>query len=265
MQRLRRNLKSPFTAITRVRIPSGTPNLINELPRFPQEVAVQRRYNLVSSGSCRPLCCGGGGGDYGSLIDDILSVENPLPDLVANEIVNVTDSLPDPVPTIDADPFSYQGGDLGGGNKNPVDALKEKAKSVVNALKDCAALFGGAGKANSLIDNASLFNVDSTAGPLPNPDPGNPNAIDTRVYIQTNDKIGSDGSLNYNARGDVGGNHIYFGNAFVQAGNVDPNGQLTLFFHELGHNNGRPNEKDDAERNKIDDEIRKKCNTKSGT
>src|SRR6266851_4139045 len=45
-----------FTAVTRVQIPSGTPNLINELPGFPQKLAVQRRYNLVSSGSCRLPC-----------------------------------------------------------------------------------------------------------------------------------------------------------------------------------------------------------------
>jgi hypothetical protein len=45
-----------FTAVTRVQIPSGTPNLINELPGFPQKLAVQRRYNLVSSGSCRLRC-----------------------------------------------------------------------------------------------------------------------------------------------------------------------------------------------------------------
>jgi hypothetical protein len=36
----------PFTAVTRVQIPSGTPNLINELREFPQKLAVQRRYNL---------------------------------------------------------------------------------------------------------------------------------------------------------------------------------------------------------------------------
>src|ERR1700674_411487 len=35
-----------FTAVTRVQIPSGTPNLINELREFPQKLAVQRRYNL---------------------------------------------------------------------------------------------------------------------------------------------------------------------------------------------------------------------------
>jgi hypothetical protein len=49
--------------------------------------------------------CGGGGGDYGSLIDDILSVDNPLPDFAGSvtEILNVTDSLPDPVEPIGAD------------------------------------------------------------------------------------------------------------------------------------------------------------------
>jgi hypothetical protein len=36
-----------FTAVTRVQIPSGTPSLINELPVFPQKLAVQQRYNLV--------------------------------------------------------------------------------------------------------------------------------------------------------------------------------------------------------------------------
>ena len=36
-----------FTAVTRVQIPSGTPNLISELPGFLQKLAVQRRYNLI--------------------------------------------------------------------------------------------------------------------------------------------------------------------------------------------------------------------------
>jgi hypothetical protein len=44
-------MRRSFTAVTRVQIPSGTPNLINELRGFPQKLAVQRRYNLVSSGS----------------------------------------------------------------------------------------------------------------------------------------------------------------------------------------------------------------------
>ena len=35
-----------ITAVTRVQIPSGTPNLINELPGFPQKLAVQQTIQL---------------------------------------------------------------------------------------------------------------------------------------------------------------------------------------------------------------------------
>src|SRR5207302_9887867 len=46
----------PFTAVSRVQIPSGTPNLFSHLREFPQNFAVQRRYNLVSGRSCSPPC-----------------------------------------------------------------------------------------------------------------------------------------------------------------------------------------------------------------
>ena len=80
--------------------------------------------------------------------------------------------------------FSDQGGTLGNGSENqgdPVEQLRKKAKSILDALKDCAALLGGAKNADSLVDKASLFNVDTQAGPIPN----GGSSVDTRVYIQT--------------------------------------------------------------------------------
>jgi hypothetical protein len=64
---------------------------------------------------------------------------------------------------------------------------------------------------------------------------------------------------------DISGNHIYIGDSFWALGTLKPDGpdvQLTLFFHELGRNNGRPNEDSEEGRKKVDDEIRQKCKTK---
>ena len=201
---------------------------------------------------------------YGSLISDILSVgTDQLPDFAPSitEIVNVTDSLPDPVPTIDADPFAFQGGTLGNGSQNqkdPIDQLKEKAKDVLKALKDCAALLGGAKNAESLVDKAKFVNVD-------NPGPLSVNGEEARKSIQLRDA--KTGPLFAAAAADIppfgtnsmGGYHIYTGNNFW---GLSPGAQLDLFFHELGHTNGRPEETSDAERAKIDDEIKEKCGTK---
>ncbi len=129
--------------------------------------------------------------------------------------MNVTDSLPDPVPTIDADPFAYQGGTLGNGSQNqkdPIDQLKDKAKDVLKALKDCAALLGGAKNADSLVDKANLVNVD-------NPGPLSVNGENARAQIQPLDlqfpgiaHAASD--IPPFGKRSMGGNHIYIGNAF---------------------------------------------------
>jgi hypothetical protein len=66
---------------------------------------------------------------------------------------------------------------------------------------------------------------------------------------------------------DISGNHIYIGDSFWTLGTLKPDGpdvQLTLFFHELGHNNGRPNEDSEEGRKKVDDEIRQKCTRSRG-
>jgi hypothetical protein len=129
---------------------------------------------------------------------------------------------------------------------NTGDPLGDTLSNIIGQYPGCAALFGGAANALSLIDNTDFQNIDNNPGP----------PAEAVKYITSNTQAnrGATYMISYPNQGTT-----YYSQAGVDT--VGQDAANTLYFHELQHQNGAGAEIDGPNMRANMQQISRECHT----